>query len=121
MSVGQQLSLKLISCYQAATANRHRLCRFEPTCSTFATEAIDEYGFWKGWGYALRRLSRCRPGGGWGYDPVPLKDERSNGTQLDSPQLDICEPADVCEPANAILAGDAALPPEMELEESSRV
>ena len=80
MSVGQKFSLKLISVYQAATVNRHRLCRFEPTCSVYAAEAIEEYGLWKGWGYALRRLSRCRPGGGWGYDPVPIRGEQSKAS-----------------------------------------
>ena len=60
-----------IKAYQAATANRHRVCRFEPTCSVYASEAIAAYGFWRGWGYAARRLSKCRPGGGMGYDPVP--------------------------------------------------
>ena len=60
-----------IKVYQVATANRHRVCRFEPTCSVYASEAIAEHGFWRGWGYAARRLSKCRPGGGMGYDPVP--------------------------------------------------
>lgn len=81
MSVSQKFSLKLISVYRAATVNRHRLCRFEPTCSAYASEALEEYGFWKGWGYALRRLSRCRPGGGWGYDPVPTRGEQSKAGQ----------------------------------------
>ena len=66
-----RLSRWLIKVYQAATANRHRVCRFEPTCSAYASEAIAAHGFWKGWGYAARRLLRCRPGGGMGYDPVP--------------------------------------------------
>ena len=71
MSAAQKISLKLIRAYQSATAGRHRICRFEPTCSVYASEAIGEFGFWKGWGHALRRLGRCRPGGGHGYDPVP--------------------------------------------------
>ena len=73
MSIGQKYSFKLITLYQAVSSTRQRVCRFEPTCSAYAAEAVGEHGFWKGWGYALRRLSRCRPGGGWGYDPVPLK------------------------------------------------
>lgn len=44
-------------------------CRFQPTCSTYALEAITEYGITRGGWMALRRLARCRPGGGWGYDP----------------------------------------------------
>ncbi|MCQ2110220.1 MAG: membrane protein insertion efficiency factor YidD [Bacteroidaceae bacterium] len=46
-------------------------CRFTPTCSEYAQEAIRKYGPFKGTWLALKRLSRCRPGGGSGYDPVP--------------------------------------------------
>jgi putative membrane protein insertion efficiency factor len=45
-------------------------CRFEPTCSAYAREAIAEYGPWRGGWMAIRRVMRCRPAGGWGYDPV---------------------------------------------------
>ena len=46
-------------------------CRFEPTCSAYAREAICEHGIARGGWLTLRRLLRCRPAGGWGYDPVP--------------------------------------------------
>lgn len=46
-------------------------CRFVPTCSEYAIEAIKKHGPFKGFWLALRRLLRCRPGGGFGYDPVP--------------------------------------------------
>lgn len=46
-------------------------CRYEPSCSAYALEAIQKYGALKGWRLALKRLLRCRPGGGRGYDPVP--------------------------------------------------
>ena len=46
-------------------------CRFTPTCSQYAIEAISKYGPFKGIFLAVKRLLRCRPGGGSGYDPVP--------------------------------------------------
>lgn len=47
-------------------------CRFTPTCAQYAHQALTSHGLWRGTGLALRRLLRCRPGGGWGYDPVSL-------------------------------------------------
>jgi len=46
-------------------------CRFTPTCSVYAREALQKYGFFKGVYLAVRRLLRCHPFGGSGYDPVP--------------------------------------------------
>ena len=46
-------------------------CRFSPTCSVYAREAIARHGFWKGAGLALRRLVRCHPLNKGGFDPVP--------------------------------------------------
>ena len=46
-------------------------CRFYPTCSAYAHEAVDKRGVWRGSELAWRRLLRCRPFGGHGYDPVP--------------------------------------------------
>lgn len=52
-----------------------RNCRFEPTCSTYALEALQTHGVWRGTWLTLRRLSRCHPferlGAGQGFDPVP--------------------------------------------------
>ncbi len=45
--------------------------RFTPTCSQYALEAIRKYGPFKGGWLALRRILRCHPWGGSGYDPVP--------------------------------------------------
>lgn len=53
-----------------------RTCRFEPTCSAYADEAIRLYGARKGGWMALRRLIRCHPWGGSGYDPVPPREEK---------------------------------------------
>ena len=46
-------------------------CRFEPTCSTYAIEAIKTYGSFKGCLLAVRRLSRCHPWHAGGVDPIP--------------------------------------------------
>ena len=46
-------------------------CRFVPTCSQYAIEAITKHGPFMGTGLAFKRVLRGRPGGGSGYDPVP--------------------------------------------------
>ena len=46
-------------------------CRFHPTCSTYAAEAVRSHGLLRGCWLAMRRLSRCHPFGGSGFDPVP--------------------------------------------------
>ncbi len=46
-------------------------CRYEPTCSHYAYEAIERYGAARGSWIALKRLARCTPWGGHGWDPVP--------------------------------------------------
>ena len=46
-------------------------CRFYPSCSHYAAEAVERHGPWRGLVLALRRLLRCHPWGGHGYDPVP--------------------------------------------------
>jgi len=46
-------------------------CRFTPTCSQYGIEAFKKYGIFKGFYLTVKRVARCRPGGGSGYDPVP--------------------------------------------------
>ena len=46
-------------------------CRYQPTCSAYALEALEKHGAFRGGWLAFRRILRCRPGGGSGHDPVP--------------------------------------------------
>jgi hypothetical protein len=48
-----------------------RQCRFHPSCSAYALEAIEVHGARRGWKLALGRILRCHPWGGSGFDPVP--------------------------------------------------
>jgi len=50
-------------------------CRFQPTCSHYAKEALEKHGFFKGGKLALKRIFSCHPWGNSGYDPVPEKDD----------------------------------------------
>jgi len=59
--------------YQAARVGRLSPCRFVPSCSEYAADAIVEYGAVRGSWLALRRIVRCRPYGGHGFDTVPAK------------------------------------------------
>ncbi|MAR55708.1 MAG: membrane protein insertion efficiency factor YidD [Rickettsiales bacterium] len=51
-------------------------CRFAPSCSHYMIEAVTRHGPWRGTWLGLKRIGRCHPLGGSGYDPVPLKEER---------------------------------------------
>lgn len=62
----------LIRLYQLTLSSvMGRQCRFLPTCSEYAMEAIDKHGALKGSWLAVRRILRCHPWGGHGFDPVP--------------------------------------------------
>ena len=63
--------LRSIWIYQAARGSRISPCRYFPSCSTYAVEAIDRHGAIRGAWLAARRVVRCNPLGGHGVDPVP--------------------------------------------------
>ncbi len=46
-------------------------CRYQPTCSNYFLQAVERHGPWKGSWLGVRRIFRCHPWGGHGYDPVP--------------------------------------------------
>jgi len=50
-------------------------CRYQPTCSHYAKEAIEVHGIFKGGKLALKRIFSCHPWGGKGFDPVPPKED----------------------------------------------
>jgi putative membrane protein insertion efficiency factor len=66
-------SLALVRAWQLTLSGRLGRCRFTPTCSQYAAEAIARHGFVRGWGLAIHRVQRCAPGKGRGHDPVPAE------------------------------------------------
>lgn len=71
MTVPARVGISLVRLYQGLFAGRPSGCRFYPSCSEYAAEALTVHGAAKGTWLTLRRLSRCRPFGGRGFDPVP--------------------------------------------------
>jgi putative membrane protein insertion efficiency factor len=60
-----------VASYPLKAAAGGSCCRFTPTCSHYGIEALRKHGALRGTVLILRRLGRCHPWGGWGYDPVP--------------------------------------------------
>lgn len=74
MSPAARLLLGLIRGYQLLVSPLlPSACRFYPTCSRYAAEALERYGARRGARLAARRLLRCHPWGGHGYDPLPAE------------------------------------------------
>ena len=69
--------VRIIKLYQKMPLSSHSYCKFQPTCSNYAIEAIEEYGNIKGSYLAIKRILRCNPLGPSGYDPVPLKEKKN--------------------------------------------
>lgn len=75
-SIFSYLIIGFVRFYQIAISPwLGKSCRYSPTCSQYMIEAIREWGPLKGGWMGLKRIGRCHPWGGDGYDPVPKKDE----------------------------------------------
>lgn len=66
-----RLPHRAIRAYQWLFAARISPCRYEPSCSTYALGSLETHGLVRGSWLAMRRLGRCHPWGGHGWDPVP--------------------------------------------------
>ena len=73
-SVFTIIAIAMVRFYQLAISpviGGRAACRFTPTCSEYTRIAIEKHGIIRGVYMGFRRICRCRPGGGYGYDPVP--------------------------------------------------
>jgi uncharacterized protein len=82
MSRSARLLHRAVRAYQHMRAGSLSSCRHIPSCSSYTLEAIEQHGAGRGTRLALGRIARCRPGGTWGYDPVPV---RAAGASLAEP------------------------------------
>ena len=72
--LGTKIGLRLLQLYRIFLSPLFGpACRFEPSCSLYATEALEKFGLAKGSWLAARRVARCHPLGESGYDPVPKR------------------------------------------------
>jgi putative membrane protein insertion efficiency factor len=69
-SIPSRILIWMIYVYQWLTANAPPVCRFQPSCSAYAQQAIAKHGCIKGGWLAIRRVARCHPFSRGGYDPV---------------------------------------------------
>lgn len=77
MTPAVRVAIVLVRAYQLALSPfAGGACRFTPSCSEYAIQAIQEHGAMRGLGLALRRVGRCHPLGSSGFDPVPRRSDR---------------------------------------------
>lgn len=73
-NLARRAAISMVRAYQVCISpfiGGRAACRFVPTCSEYTRQAIEKYGILRGTIMGMRRILRCRPGGGFGYDPVP--------------------------------------------------
>ena len=78
--LGRGLALAAIHVYRGVSSVTPGACRFEPSCSHYGLDAVRVHGPLAGGWLTLKRILRCRPGGDWGYDPVPDAPARRTGS-----------------------------------------
>ena len=78
--------MRLVIAYQRAMEGRPSPCRFTPSCSSYALEALEAHGTRRGLWLAVRRLLRCRPFGPSGWDPVPLPHPTDRASRSEHPE-----------------------------------
>ena len=80
---------RAVRAYQVLTDGRPSPCRYVPSCSSYASEALEIHGALRGGSMAVRRLCRCHPWGSSGWDPVP----DASGHLAPEPQLGDHQPS----------------------------
>ena len=70
--MAQHIAVNMVRIYRGAVSPwLPAACRYEPSCSQYAEDALSKFGFWRGLSLTVLRICRCHPWGGSGVDPVP--------------------------------------------------
>lgn len=106
MSLAARLLDRVFWAYQKLSTGRPSPCRYVPSCSVYGREAVAHHGALRGGWLTVKRLVRCAPWGGWGYDPVPGTAQARHAPADDAPAEDHDAPAAGSEPE-----AESAAPP----------
>lgn len=71
----KKIMIRLIKIYKLIPFNCHNYCKYNPSCSNYAIECYEKYGFIKGTFLSIKRIIRCNPFSKGGYDPVPERNK----------------------------------------------
>ena len=72
----KRILIKLIRIYQCIPGDFHNHCRYYPTCSNYAIEALETHGLIKGSFFMIKRILKCNPFSKGGYDPLKMKGDK---------------------------------------------